>query len=138
MTTSGGGWTVIQRRLDGSVDFHRGWQDYKNGFGHLDGEFWLGLEQIRALTASKFNQLRIDLEDFSGNTRYAIYQNVSIADEANKYRLSIGSYSGSFLFNFFFIFISLLVMCLHNKKLLVDLSGGSTHKFSFDRCELSH
>ena len=104
MTTSGGGWTVIQRRLDGSADFHRVWQDYKNGFGHLDGEFWLGLEQIRALTATKFNQLRIDLEDFSGNTRYAIYQNVSVADEAYKYRLSIGPYSGTFLFNYFGIF----------------------------------
>ena len=41
-------WTIIfyvsvfQKRIDGSEDFYRGWNDYVNGFGKLDGEFWLG------------------------------------------------------------------------------------------------
>ena len=64
-TTAGGGWTVFQKRLDGSVDFYRGWADYKNGFGNLNGEFWLGLDTINRLTNTK-NRLRLDLEDTTG------------------------------------------------------------------------
>ncbi|XP_078381917.1 uncharacterized protein LOC144664633 isoform X2 [Oculina patagonica] len=94
-TTVGGGWTVFQKRLDGSVDFYRGWDDYKQGFGNLNGEFWLGLEEIHRLTSSGQYKLRVDLEDFAGNTAYAEYNSFGVASEGTKYQLSIGSYSGT-------------------------------------------
>ena len=92
-TTAGGGWTVFQKRLDGSVDFYRGWVDYKNGFGNLNGEFWLGLDKIHRLTKTK-SKLRVDLEDTKGKTAYAEYDMFAVTSERTKYQLSLGTYSG--------------------------------------------
>ena len=94
MKTSGGGWTVFQRRLDGSVDFYRSWKDYKNGFGNLSGEFWLGLDKIHRITNATQNELRIDVEDTSGNTKYAEYDLFAVTSEKQKYQLSLGTYTG--------------------------------------------
>ena len=37
-------------RYDGSENFDLPWNDYKDGFGNLNGEFWLGLDKMHALT----------------------------------------------------------------------------------------
>ena len=95
MTTDGGGWTVIQRRLDGSVDFYLGWESYKNGFGDVNGEFWLGNDNIHRLTAAHDVIFRIDMEDFDGNITYAEYTTFQVTDEADKYRITIGGYRGT-------------------------------------------
>ena len=95
MTTDGGGWTVFQKRLDGSVDFYLNWESYKNGFGDLSGEFWLGNDNLHRLTAADDVMLRVDLEDFEGNITYAEYTNFNVADEADKYQLLIGGYKGT-------------------------------------------
>lgn len=94
MTTSGGGWTVFQRRVDGSVDFYRDWHDYKKGFGDPKGEFWLGLDKINRLTRNTRNVLRVDMDDTAGNKKYAKYSLFSVSSEKAKYQLSLGSYSG--------------------------------------------
>ena len=95
MRTDGGGWTVFQRRKDGSVDFYRGWNDYKSGFGQLTAEFWLGNDKIHRLTAASPCSLRVELEDWNGVRVYAKYGTFSISDEQAKYRLGVGSYSGT-------------------------------------------
>ena len=92
-TTAGGGWTVFQKRLDGSVDFYRGWEDYKRGFGNLNGEFWLGLDKIYRLTKER-SRLHVDLEETTGKTAYAEYDFFGVASERSKYKLSLGTYSG--------------------------------------------
>ena len=95
MRTDGGGWTVFQRRQDGSVDFYRGWNDYKAGFGQLTAEFWLGNDKIHRLTASRPSSLRVELEDWNGVRVYAKYGKFNIGDEQALYRLEVGSYSGT-------------------------------------------
>ena len=110
-TTAGGGWTVFQRRLDGSVDFYRNWSDYKHGFGDVYGEFWLGLDKIYRLTSDHNSMLRVDLEDFKGNTTYAEYNVFGVMSEKDKYRLILGFHSGK-TGERGSVIISVLVTCL--------------------------
>ncbi|XP_071837412.1 uncharacterized protein [Apostichopus japonicus] len=95
MESNGGGWTVIQRRSSAAVDFYRTWAEYKNGFENPSRDHWLGNDYIHAITNQKTYSLRIDLTDSRGSSFYALYSSFSISDEADKYRLSIGSYSGN-------------------------------------------
>ena len=98
MTTPPGGWIVFQRRTDGSVDFHRNWADYKEGFGDLNGNFWLGLDKLHQLAApGKGAKLRVDLKhmDFPGQIKYAEYSLFEISNEADGYKLAISNYSGN-------------------------------------------
>ncbi|XP_038052344.1 ficolin-1-like [Patiria miniata] len=94
METDGGGWLVIQRRQDGSVDFYRDWADYRVGFGDLAGEFWLGNDNLRTLSDSSGSwDLRIDLEDWDGNTAWSQYGDFRISGQ--DYLLSFGSYNAT-------------------------------------------
>ncbi|XP_048395083.1 angiopoietin-related protein 1a [Stegostoma tigrinum] len=90
-----GGWTVIQRRVDGAVNFFRNWENYKRGFGNIDGEHWLGLENIYRLTAQGNYKLHIKLEDWNDKKVYAEYNTFRIEDEDDNYRLQVGSYQGN-------------------------------------------
>ncbi|XP_053389319.1 techylectin-5B-like [Mercenaria mercenaria] len=95
MATDNGGWTVFQRRQDGSVDFYRDWNDYKYGFGQLDGEFWLGNEYVNILTDDgETHELRIDLEDHEGSRAYAKYSKFKVGPESTNYKLEVSGYSG--------------------------------------------
>ena len=86
---------MFQRRQDGSQDFYLDWSEYKAGFGNLTGEFWLGLDKIHRLTASRPSELRVEVGDWSGGRPYAKYGSFGVGDEQSLYQLSVGSYSGS-------------------------------------------
>ncbi|XP_039435784.1 microfibril-associated glycoprotein 4-like [Culex pipiens pallens] len=94
---SGGGWTVFQHRYNGTVNFFRDWDEYRFGFGKMDGgEFWLGLERLHQLTYSAPHELVILLEDFEGNGTYARYENFEIAGEPDLYKVTkINGYNGT-------------------------------------------
>ncbi|XP_059407412.1 microfibril-associated glycoprotein 4-like [Carassius carassius] len=87
-----GAWTVIQRRMDGSVNFYRPWDQYKRGFGNVEGEYWLGLENMYQLTSNRTYMLRVDLEDFQGNKAFAQYSSFSVAPEADGFKLQVSGF----------------------------------------------
>ncbi|XP_054418282.1 fibrinogen beta chain [Pteronotus mesoamericanus] len=107
MTTEGGGWTVIQNRQDGSVDFGRKWDPYKQGFGNiatnedgkkycgLPGEYWLGNDKISQLTRMGPTELLIEMEDWKGDKVKARYGGFTIQNEADKYQISVNKYKGT-------------------------------------------
>ncbi|XP_066934013.1 ficolin-2-like [Clytia hemisphaerica] len=89
---TGGGWTTIQRRLNGDIDFNRGWQSYKEGFGDVNGDLWIGLETIREMSVLLNNTLiRIQGESFNGDRRFIIAKGFYIEDEQKKYKLHSGT-----------------------------------------------
>uniref|UniRef100_A0A673IWR4 Tenascin-R n=1 Tax=Sinocyclocheilus rhinocerous TaxID=307959 RepID=A0A673IWR4_9TELE len=94
MTTDGGGWIMFQRRQNGLTDFSRKWSDYKIGFGNLEDEFWLALDNIQKIAAQGRYELRIDMKDGQESV-YANYDRFSIGDSKSLYKLRIGEYNGT-------------------------------------------
>ncbi len=95
METDGGGWTVFQRRKDGTVDFDRNFASYRRGFGDQEGEFWLGNDNLHRMTAQDEYELRVDLTDFEDESAFAVYDLFRIGDVDDNFRLTLGAYSGT-------------------------------------------
>ena len=92
-TSGGGGWTVIQRRKDGSVDFkNRDWVKYEDGFGYLNGEFWMGLRSMHCLTSQGNWELRIDYKLKNGTESYLHYNKFVIGSAEDQYPLNISGF----------------------------------------------
>uniref|UniRef100_A0AAQ5ZRW8 Tenascin N n=1 Tax=Amphiprion ocellaris TaxID=80972 RepID=A0AAQ5ZRW8_AMPOC len=95
MDTDGGGWLVLQRRNIGKLDFMKRWRQYIAGFGNLTEEFWIGLDKIYELTNTPTQyELRFDL-GLGSERAYAVYDNFKIAPVKQKFKLTIGKYSGT-------------------------------------------
>ncbi|KAG5845241.1 hypothetical protein ANANG_G00136710 [Anguilla anguilla] len=96
----GSGWTVLQRRRDGSISFSKDWIQYREGFGYLSPddttEFWLGNEKIHLLSTQSSIPyvLRIELTDWEGQKKHADYAMFRVAPEADQYRLTYAYYFG--------------------------------------------
>ncbi|XP_062613808.1 fibroleukin-like [Saccostrea cucullata] len=87
MTTMGGGWTAIQKRVDGSVIFDRNWTDYKNGFGSPEQDVWIGNDVIHKLTKENTSSLYVSITLQNGTTLYEMYDRFSVSNETGKYQL---------------------------------------------------
>merc|ERR1712226_1299782 len=95
METDGGGWTVFQRRVNGSVDFYQNYDTYAQGFGIVSHEFWLGNDNLNLLTSHGDQELRVDLEDYEGNVGYANYDSFTVGSASDGYRLHVSGYNGT-------------------------------------------
>ena len=100
--TAGGGWLVVQRRIDGSVDFNRYWSEYEEGFGNLPdddkdttGEYWIGLRSLHCLTSQRQWELRIDYMFPNKVKGYLSYRHFRVGPASDDYRLSISGFSGN-------------------------------------------
>ncbi|XP_069102617.1 fibrinogen-like protein A [Argopecten irradians] len=94
MDTPDGPWTVIQNRESNDVDFYRSWNDYKTGFGDLNGNFWLGNDAIHYLSTIA-SVLRINLVTWMGDERYAEYSTFKVENETDNYALTASGFSGT-------------------------------------------
>ncbi|XP_062576167.1 fibroleukin-like [Saccostrea cucullata] len=87
MTTMGGGWAVIQKRVDGSLDFYKNWEAYKIGFGTPEQNVWIGNDVIHQLTKGNNSSLYVSITFWNGTSLYELYENFAISDETEKYKL---------------------------------------------------
>lgn len=94
MQTDEGRWTVFQRRINGSLNFYRGWDQYVGGFGDVSGEHWLGLEFLHRITARRPQELLVEMEDFEGNKASARYSSFSVGGECDGYKLTVSGFTG--------------------------------------------
>ncbi|XP_062567981.1 fibroleukin-like [Saccostrea cucullata] len=89
MSTAGGGWTVIQSRVDGKVNFSRSWEDYKVGFGDPSTSYWIGNDIIHEMTKDNRSSLYVSITAKNGTTFSIQYDTFSISGEEDDYRLYI-------------------------------------------------
>ncbi|XP_067685866.1 fibrinogen-like protein 1 [Haliotis asinina] len=74
--------TFIQRRIDGSTHFNRSWQEYKDGFGDLSKNFWLGNDKIAYITNGRSQTLIFDTKDESSPfMRQRVYTQFSLSQD---------------------------------------------------------
>ncbi|KAM9319566.1 fibrinogen-like protein 1-like protein [Gastrophryne carolinensis] len=96
MTTYSGGWIVIQRNsFNSEITWDESWTTYKYGFGNVAKDYWLGIEYVHQITKQKVYQVRFVILDNNSEEKYADYNLFSVDDEANGYKLRLGSYTGT-------------------------------------------
>ncbi|KAK8735367.1 hypothetical protein OTU49_005637, partial [Cherax quadricarinatus] len=91
-------WTVflVRQRETTQVNFTRTWHDYKTGFGDPSGEYWLGNDNLHALTSGGHRyRFRVIATNLLGEQRSAVWETFSVANEASKYRVTLGGYSST-------------------------------------------
>lgn len=93
--SAGGGWTVIQQRKTGEVNFTRSWAEYAVGFGSTSSEYWLGNEYLHMLTAHRNYTLRVQMRDVFDRRWFAVYHSFVVSSKEDDYRLGLSGFQGN-------------------------------------------
>ena len=75
------------------IGFDQPWFSYKEGFGDIEGEFWLGNENVHLMTShppapTQF-ELQIDLLSAEGESISIVYDEFRLSDENDFYRIHV-------------------------------------------------
>lgn len=94
--TDGGGWTIMLRRQPQpiQVDFSQNWDEYVQGFGDPEGEYWIGLETLYQVTKKNQYKLRIELQ-VDGEKAYSNYGTFRVGPDRRDYKLRVEDYNVS-------------------------------------------
>jgi len=89
------GWVMIHQHLGNSFNWRLSWADYKNGFGSIEDNFWLGLDKMHLFTSSQPYRLRVELQQETTGLWYsAEFSTFTVGDEASTYRLNVDGCNG--------------------------------------------
>ena len=141
-TVRGPGWTLIQKRVDNTTDFDRTWQEYKEGFGRPEHNFWLGNENIHLLTKAHSYELLINLTLEGGGTRLRAFPHFELLNEQDMYQLIIDASNRKDPYSLFKSNGTAFTtkdrrLPLRRNYLIADRSGGWWHDCSSDMCILA-
>ena len=92
------GYTVIQRRMDGSVNFAQNYSTYRRGFGFLNGEYWIGLDRINQLTQTPYQRntsLRVTMCTIDGECAESRYNYFKVLSAKFWYKAYIMGYDSA-------------------------------------------
>ena len=87
-------WTVILNRVDGSQDFNLDWIAYREGFGNIEGEHWLGNEKLHQITSKKNCSMKMEVAYCDTEEKgYALYETFMVGAENSNYMMFVNGYS---------------------------------------------
>ena len=85
----------IQRRVSDSIDFDKDWHDYVYGIGHVNGNYWMGLEAIHQLTTAHDVSLYVKIHTYEGEPFTVKLETFFVGNATTNYTINFSGYSQS-------------------------------------------
>ncbi len=87
---SNGAWTRIMNRIDDSIFFDKKFSEYKDGFGKIVENCWIGLNNLRTLVLQNNQKMSLRIQLLNSTSRSFIeYERFFIDTEENGYELTV-------------------------------------------------